>query len=100
MRRLAATSGDAYGVGMDLVRLLGEPRRLLGGLTVISSVLALFWVFGQTDGELPASTLLLLPVVVLSVLAWKHDRAVRGWLYLLVAWAFALIAYGALYPAG
>ncbi len=84
---------------MDLLRLLGEPRKLLGGLTVAASVLALLWVFGRYDGRLPASAALLLPVVVLSVLAWKHDRAVRGWIYLLVAWAFALVAYGALLPA-
>lgn len=83
---------------MDLLRLVGEPRRLLGGLTVAMTVLAGLWLFGEYDGKLPASIALLLPVAVLSVLAWTHERAFRGWLYLLAAWAFAAVAYGALLP--
>lgn len=85
---------------MDLLRLLVEPRKLLGGATIVLAVVALLWVFGQSDGDLPASTALLLPVVVLSVLAWKHDRALQGWLLLLVAWGLGFVAYGALFPAG
>jgi hypothetical protein len=85
---------------MDLLRLLGEPRKLLGGATVALSVLAALWAFGQHDGELPASLVLLVPVVILSVLAWKHKKAGRGWVYLLVAWGIGFIAYGALFPTG
>jgi hypothetical protein len=83
---------------MDLLRLLAEPRKLLGGLTIAFTALATLWVFGHYDGRLPAATALLLPIVVLSVLAWQVDRALRGWLYLLAAWACGFIAYGALYP--
>jgi hypothetical protein len=85
---------------MDLLRLLAEPRKLLGGLTIALSVVAGLWVFGQTDGELPAATLLLLPVVAMSVLAWQQERALRGWVYLLVGWGFGLVAYGALGGVG
>jgi hypothetical protein len=85
---------------MDLLRLLAEPRKLLGGLTIALTALAMLWLFGQYDGRLPAATALLIPIVVLSVLAWQKDRALRGWLYLLAAWAFGFIAYGALYPGG
>jgi hypothetical protein len=85
---------------MDLLRLLAEPRKLLGGLTIAFTALATLCVFGHYDGRLPAATALLLPIVVLSVLAWQVDRALRGWLYLLAAWACGFIAYGALYPGG
>ncbi len=85
---------------MDLLRLLTEPRKLLGGLTVALSVVAALWVFGQSDGRLPAGTVLLLPVVVLSILAWQQEKVMRGWLYLLVAWGFGLVAYGALGGVG
>ena len=85
---------------MDLLRLLAEPRKLLGGLTIAFTALATLWVFSHYDGRLPAATALLLPIVVLSVLAWQVDRALRGWLYLLAAWACGFIAYGALYPGG
>ena len=57
-------------------------------------------MFGQSDGRLPAGTVLLLPVVVLSVLAWQQEKVMRGWLYLLVAWGFGLVAYGALGGVG
>ncbi|WP_020580206.1 hypothetical protein [Actinopolymorpha alba] len=85
---------------MDLLRLLGEPRKLLGGVTVIFAVAAGLWAFGQSNGDLPPSLILLVPVVVLSVLGWKHEKAGRGWLYLLVAWGLGFIAYGALFPTG
>jgi hypothetical protein len=85
---------------MDLLRLLAEPRKLLGGLTIALSAVAGLWVFGQSDGQLPAATLLLLPVVVMSVLAWQQERAFRGWLYLMVAWGFGFVAYGALAGVG
>ncbi|SFH30705.1 hypothetical protein SAMN05421678_11592 [Actinopolymorpha cephalotaxi] len=85
---------------MDLLRLLTTPRKLLGGATVVLSALAAVWVFGQNNGRLPAGLVLLLPVVILSVLAWKQRRAGRGWIYLFFAWALAFVAYGALFPGG
>lgn len=83
-----------------MLRLLGEPRKLLGGATVVLAVVAGLWSFGQSEGRVTAGMYLLLPVLVLSVVAWKVESAVKGWLYLLVGWALAFVAYGALFPTG
>jgi len=85
---------------MDLLRLLAEPRKLFGGATVVLAVLAGLWAFGQSEGRITTGMYLLLPVVVLSVVAWKVESAVKGWLYLFVGWALGIVAYGALFPMG
>ena len=85
---------------MDVLRLLAEPRKLLGGATVVLAVLAGLWAFGQSEGRITPGMYLLLPVVVLSVVAWKVERAVKGWIYLFIGWALAIVAYGALFPMG
>lgn len=85
---------------MDLLRLLVSPRKLLGAFTIALTGLAALWAFGEYDGRLPAATLLLVPIVVFSVLAWRKRSALAGWGYLVVAWAFGFVAYGALYPPG
>lgn len=85
---------------MGPIALLARPRVLLGGATVVLSVLAGLYAFGQGKGELPAGVLLLIPVVILAVMGLQSTKTGRGWLLLAVAWAFGFVAYGALFPAG
>lgn len=83
---------------MGPLSLLAHPRVLVGGATVVVSVLAGLYAFGQGKGELPVGVWLLVPVVILAVLGLRTEKAGRGWLYILISWAFGLIAYGALFP--
>lgn len=84
---------------MDPSDLFKRPRVFLGGATIIAAVVAGLYTFGMSDG-MTQGIWLLVPVIVLALLGMRADRTGRGWLFLLIAWAFGIVAYGALFPGG
>ncbi|MBM7786051.1 hypothetical protein [Tenggerimyces flavus] len=84
---------------MGPLQLLANPKKLLSIVTIAAAVLAGLYAFSQTNGKLPAAAILLLAVVLLAVLAMNKEGG-KGWIWLLVSWAVAVIAYGALFPNG
>jgi hypothetical protein len=84
---------------MGPLQLLGNPKKLLGVVTIAAAVLAALYVFAQSEGKFPAAMILLAAVVLLAVLAINKEGG-TGWVWLLVSWAIAVIAYGALFPNG
>ena len=84
---------------MGPLQLLANPKKLLGVVTIAAAVLAALYSFAQTDGKVEAAMILLAAVVLLAVLAINKEGG-TGWVWLLVSWAVAVIAYGALFPNG
>jgi hypothetical protein len=84
---------------MGPLQLLGNPKKLLGVVTIAAAVLAALYSFAQADGKVEAAIILLAAVVLLAVLAINKEGG-TGWVWLLVSWAVGVIAYGALFPNG
>lgn len=82
---------------MEPLNLLAHPRRLLGGATIIAAVFVGLYSFGMAD-EITTGVWLVIPVVIFALLGVQTEKTGRGWLYLLVSWAFGLMAYGAVFP--
>lgn len=83
---------------MSPTDLFQRPRLFLGVATIIAAVVAGLYSFGMASGVITQGIWLLVPVVILALLGLRTDKTGRGWLYLLISWAFGLIAYGALFP--
>lgn len=89
-------SGIAYGWGMEPLRLLARPKRLLGIVAILGSVVLGLMAFGKApEGSVPAATALLAGTVALSLAAMAR-KGVGGWLFLAASWALFVVAYGAM----
>ncbi|GAB3421609.1 hypothetical protein [Flindersiella endophytica] len=78
--------------------LFQRPRFFLGVATIIAAVVAGLYSFGMANGVITKGIWLLVPVAALAFLGMRADKTGRGWLYLLISWAFGIVAYGALFP--
>jgi len=82
---------------MEPLDLLAHPRRFLGGATIIGAVVLGLYSFGL-EKQMTAGAWLAIPTAILALLGLQTEKTGRGWLYLLIAWAFGLMAYGAVFP--
>ncbi|HEY6739834.1 MAG TPA: hypothetical protein VI076_13395 [Actinopolymorphaceae bacterium] len=77
--------------------MLVRPRLLLGILTALGAGVMAFTAFAHHRGHLPPAMVLLLVVAVVAAMGGAQREFVRGWVFLLSAWALAIVSYGALF---